>query len=54
MKLCRVQLFNAGFLTDALLIWLLRAAGLEETVAGDFADFSVEEQSQWCSRYYAD
>jgi hypothetical protein len=93
MKLCCVQLFNTGFLADALLIWhakesswdahcsidvqLLCAAGLEETVAyltadgspaaaaaleylrqceasGDFAGFSVEEQSRWYSRYYAD
>lgn len=91
MKLCCVQLFNAGFLTDALLIWhakesswdahcsidvqLLCGAGLEATAAhlaadgspaaaaaleylrhceasGDFADFSVENQSRWYSRYY--
>jgi hypothetical protein len=49
MKLCCVQLFNAGFLTDVLLIWrakesswdahcsidvqLLCGAGLEQTIA---------------------
>jgi hypothetical protein len=92
MKLCCVQLFSAGFLTDALLIWhakesswdahcsigveLLCGAGLEETAAhltadaspaaaaaleylrkceasGDFAGFSVENQSRWYSQYYA-
>ena len=92
MKLCCVQLFNAGSLADVLLIWqakesswdahcsidvqLLCGAGLEETMAylmaegspaasaaldylrqseaaGDFADFSVEDQSRWYSRYYA-
>jgi hypothetical protein len=91
MKLCCVQLFNAGFLTDAVLIWhakesswdahcsidvqLLCGVGLEETTAhltadgspaaaaaleylrqceasGDFADFSVENQSRWYSQYY--
>jgi hypothetical protein len=93
MKLCCVQLFNGGFLTDALLIWhakesswdahcsidvqLLCGAGLEETAAyltadgtpaaavaleylrqceasGDFVGFSIEDQSRWYSRYYAD
>jgi hypothetical protein len=91
MKLCSVQLFNAGVLTDVLLIWqakesswdahcsievqLLCGAGLEATMAylttegslagsaaleylrqcqasGDFAAFSVENQSQWYSQYY--
>lgn len=91
MKLCSVQLFNAGSLPDVLLIrqakessWdarcsidvqLLCGAGLEATMAylttdgppaasgaleylrqceasGDFAAFSVQDQSQWYSRYY--
>ena len=91
MKLCCVQLFNAGLVTDVLLIWqakesswdahcsidvqLLCGAGLAPTMAylteegspaaaaapgylreceasSDFADFSVENQSQWYSRYY--
>ena len=93
MKLCCVQLFNAGSLADALLIWaaressfdahcsidvqLLCGAGLQATIAylaaerspvasaaldylrrceeaGDFAGFSIENQSRWYSTYYAD
>ena len=61
MKLCCVQLFNAGFLTDALLIWhakesswdahcsidvqLLRGAGLEETAAYLTADGEKTKKS---------
>jgi hypothetical protein len=91
MKLCCVQLFNAGVLADVLAIWqakesswdahcsvdvqLLCGAGMHETKtylqandstmaaaaldylqraeeAGDFADFSIEGQSRWYSRYY--
>jgi len=91
MKLCCVQLFNAGALADVLAIWqakesswdahcsidvqLLCGAGIRETKtylqaedsttaaaalhylqraeeAGDFADFSIEAQSRWYSRYY--
>jgi hypothetical protein len=91
MKLCCVQLFNAGSLNDVLVIWqaresswdahcsidvqLMCGAGLEETreylaaegsrgasealecllqceAAGDFTDFSAENQSRWYSKYY--
>lgn len=91
MKLCCVQLFNVGNLSDTLTIWvaksssldahcsidvqLLCGAGLAETkaflaaerfevasealnyiceceVAGDFDEFSVEEQSRWYATYY--
>jgi hypothetical protein len=91
MKLCCVQLFNAGDLDDVLRIWaakrasfdagasidvqLLCGAGLEETKAylaadgsdgasaalahllsceqaGDFTDFSVQNQSRWYHEYY--
>jgi hypothetical protein len=91
MKLCCVQLFNAGIPHDVLMIWqakasswdahcsidvqLLCGAGLGETkaylvtersesasaaldyllqceAAGDFIDFSVENQSRWYSEYY--
>jgi hypothetical protein len=61
MKLCCVQLFNAGFLTDALLIWhakesswdahcsidvqLLCGAGLEETAAYLTADGEKTKKS---------
>jgi hypothetical protein len=92
MKLCCVQLFNAGLVTDVLRIrqakessWdahcsidiqLLCGGGLQETIAyltaeaspaasaaldylrqceaaGDFSDFSVQNQSRWYSAYYA-
>jgi hypothetical protein len=91
MKLCCVQLFNAGDLADVPLIWqakesswdahhsidvqLLCGAGLEQTkrylaaeksdeaaqalaylleceAAGDFTDFSVQQQSTWYAEYY--
>jgi hypothetical protein len=90
MRLCCVQLFNAGALDDVLTIWrakesswdahcsidvqLLCGAGLEQTkahlatdgtehaaalayllrceAAGDFAGFTVENQSDQYSEYY--
>jgi hypothetical protein len=91
MKLCCVQLFNAGSPDDTLTIWLARESswdahcsidiqllcgvGLEQAkhhlradgsqtasdaldyllqceAAGDFADFSAENQSRWYSAYY--
>jgi hypothetical protein len=91
MNLCCLQLFNAGQLSDVLVIWdakesswdahcsidvqLLCGAGLDATkahladdgsedaaealgylleceTAGDFDNFSVEEQARWRGDYY--
>jgi hypothetical protein len=92
MKLCCVQLFNAGHLDDVVTIWqakesswdahcaldvqLLCGAGLDGTkahlaggseaaaealryltdceAAGDFDDFSVDQQARWWAEYYLD